>query len=119
MPNYQVQLKQGKNSKTVEIEAKNPEAILAFFEYVTTMKVTLIRQIVYTASTSVIPIDDFNYNTLFMTFAKNETSGASREFVINNVKKNRDEHEIFSKMKDCFEIEGLRIDTIYSSFFKE
>lgn len=120
MPLYQVQSKQGKNIKTIEVEGKSVSSVLAFFEDICTMKVTLIREIVYRAPEhTVIPIDDFNYHTIFMTFARNETSNISREFILNNIKKNRDEHEIFAKMKECFEIDGLKIDSIYSYFFKD
>lgn len=115
---FQVQLKQGKNIKNVDLEAKNVDSILSFFEYASTMKVTLIKEIVYSLPPdSVIPVDDFQYNTLFSTFAKN-TAGVSREFIFNNIKLIRNEREIFQKMRESFEIEGLNIDTIYASMFK-
>jgi glutathione peroxidase-family protein len=118
MPVFQVKLAQGKRSLNEEVEAKSLESLLSFYETCTTMKVMEVRKIVFVAPSDVRPIDDNNYNSLFKTFAKNDTTGISRQFIFHNLKKTKNENEIFAMMKECFEVNGAHIDTIYSSLFK-
>jgi hypothetical protein len=120
MPKYQVQLKQGKNVKVVNVEGKSVPHVLAFFEFVSTMKVTEIRHVVYSApEDTVIPVDDFNYFSYFKAFVKNDDLRISHDYLLNNIKKTRSEKEIFAKMIECFEIDNLPIQSIYSPLFKE
>jgi len=118
MPNYQVQLKQGSNTKVVNLEAKSVQHCLDFFSYISTMLVSEIREIKYQSPDSTPPVDDFNYNGQFRTFAKSDTNKMSRQFIFPNIKKIRDENEIFAKMKECLEIDGATIHSIYASLMK-
>ncbi len=118
MPLYQVQLRQGKNTKVTNVEAKSVSLCLDFFNYITTMQVSEIRQIMYVSPDHIPPIDDFIYNGQFRTFAKSDTNKMSRQFIFHNIKKSRDENEIFLKMKECLEIDGATIHSIYASLIK-
>ncbi|MDP3466026.1 MAG: hypothetical protein Q8R86_09690 [Sulfuricurvum sp.] len=118
MPQYQVQLKQGSNTKVVNVEGKSVPLVLDFFNYITTMKVTEIRQVLFSASDTIIPVDDFNYDGQFRTFAKSDTNRMSRQFIFPNIKRTRNENEIFQKMKECLEIDGASIHSITASLIK-
>lgn len=118
MPNYQVQLKQGKNIKVVNVESSSSAKVLEFFSLISTMKVTEIREVVYTSPSDVIPMDDFNYHSVVKTFAKNKSAGVSKDFLFNNIKKTFDEQELFMAMREYLTIDGLHIDSIYSTIFK-
>lgn len=118
MPFYQIQLKQGSNTKVVNVEAKSVALCLEFFNYITTMQVSEIRKIEYRSPDETPPVDDFNYNGQFRTFAKSDTNKMSRQFIFPNIKKTRDENEIFNMMKQCLEIDGATIHSIYASLMK-
>lgn len=118
MPNYQVQLKQGRNIKSVMVESTSATKVLEFFNLISTMKVTEIKEVVYVAPNDTIPMDDFNYYPSFKTFARNDAQKISKDFFFNNVKKTMNEKEIFMAMKEFLTIDGLHIDSIYSSLFK-
>lgn len=118
MPNYQVQLKQGRNIKSVMVESASATNVLEFFNFICTMKVTEIKEVVYVAPTDIVPMDDFNYHPSFKTFARNDAQKISKDFFFNNVKKTLSEKEIFMAMKEFLTIDGLHIDSIYSSLFK-
>lgn len=119
MPRYQVQLKQGKDVKTVNVMASHYTNVLSFFEAITTMKVFEIRKIEYTAPTDTIPVDDFVYYPTVKTFARIEAGNKSYQMLFNNVKKTIDEQELFALMKTYLEIDEMAIDSIMCTFFKD
>lgn len=119
MPKYQVQLKQGKDVKNVEVFAQNHANVLAFFEAVSTMKVFQIKEIKYTAPTDIIPIDDFNYHPVVKTLAHIDSTNESFQMLFNNVKKTINEHELFNFMKTYLEIDNIAIDSIMCTYFKD
>lgn len=119
MPKFQVQLKQGKDVKNVEVMSSNHTKVLAFFEAITTMKVFQIKEIVYTAPTDIIPVDDFNYHPTVKTLAHIEEGNRSYQMLFNNVKKTIDEQELFTLMKNYLEIDSMTIDSIMCTFFKD
>jgi len=119
MPRYQVQLKQGKDVKTVNVMASNYTNVLAFFEAISTMKVFEIRKIEYTAPTDTIPIDDFIYHPTVKTLAHIDAGDKTFQMLFNNVKKTIDEQELFQLMKTYLEIDEMAIDSIMCTFFKD
>lgn len=119
MPKYQVQLKQGKDVKNVEVFAQNSTNVLAFFEAVTTMKVFQIKKIEYTAPTDTIPIDDFIYHPVVKTLAHVDNTNESFQILFNNVKKTINEQELFQLMKTYLEIDNRQIDSIMCTYFKD
>lgn len=118
MPNYQVQLKQGKNTKVVNVESTSHAKVLAFFNLYCTMQVSEIREVVYTSPSDIIPMDDFNYHSVVKTFAKNKEMGVSKDYLFNNIKKTVNEQELFIAMREYFTVDGLHIDSIYATIFK-
>ena len=117
MPQYRVQLKQGRRTITNHIEAKNVAACKAFFDEITTMKVSEILEIKYVDETHA-PIDDFNYFSLYKGFLKNST-GMSKQIVINNVKLTKNESEIAMACKTYLNVGGTTVHSILSSLFKK
>lgn len=118
MPNFQVSLRQGKNYKTVNVESSSVSKVLEFFNLVSTMKVTEIKEVVYVSPSDVVPMDDFNYHSVVKTFAKNKAGGVSKDFLFNNIKKTVNEQELFLGMKEFLTVDGLHIDSIYATLFK-
>jgi hypothetical protein len=119
MPLYRVQLKQGKRTLVEHIEAKNLTSLLAFYDYITTMKVSEVLKVEYLAPTDIIPIDDFVYNSLFKTFAKSSLSSKSKQFIFHNIKKTVNENELASKIIECLEVDNEPIGSIFATLMKE
>lgn len=119
MPLFHVKLAQGKRSLNEEVEAKSLASLLEFYEAITTMKVMEVREIVYVSPTETRPVDDMQYMSLFKAFAKNDTTGISRQFIFHNIKKTKSSNEVFEMMKLCLEVNNQRIDAIYCDLFKE
>lgn len=117
MPLYRVKLQQGKRTLTEHIEAKSLSDLLAFFDYVSTMKVAEVLKVEYTNPSSVIPVDDFNYHSLFKTFAKTST-GMSKQFIFHNIKKTVNENEMYAKMIQHLEVGNQPIDSIFCALYK-
>jgi len=118
MPLYRVQLKQGKRTLVEHVEAKSLSSLLAFFDYITTMKVSEVLKVEYTNPSDLIPVDDFVYDSLFKTIAKTESTGVSRQFIFHNIKKTVSEKELFLKMRECLEVNNQAIYSIYASLTK-
>jgi|GEM_PF-395181 len=118
MPKFVVQLKQGRDVKSVEVEASNYSNVLQFFETVTTMKVSEIREVVYINPSTIIPLDDFNYFPTFKTILQHESPRVARPLLLNNIKLTLDEREIFSLMKQLLKVDGLSVDSITATVFK-
>lgn len=119
MSKFQVQLKQGRDVKTVTVQAKTFNSVLSFFEAISTMKVFEIRKIEYNAPSDSIPVDDFNYYPVVKTIAHVDDSNENYQMIFNNVKKTINEQELFRLMKEHLEIDGLDIDSIMCTLFKE
>lgn len=117
MPRYRVQLKQGSRTITNHIEAKSVTACLAFFDVITTMKVSEILKIEFTDGTH-SPIDDFNYFSVYKGFVKNNI-GASKQIVINNVKLTKNETDIAMACKEYLDVGGVSVQSITASLFKK
>ena len=94
MPKYRVQLKQGQRTIVDHIEAKSVSDCLAFYENLTTMKVTEILKVEYEApKTSIIPIDDFNYYQIFKGYLHTDTR-QSKQVILHNIKLSKREKDI-------------------------
>ena len=119
MPKYQVQLKQGKDVKNVEVFASNPSNVLSFFDAISTMKVTLIKEIVYESPTDTLPVDDFNYHPVVKLLAYIDNTNESFQMLFNNVKKTINEQDLFQLMKTYLKIDNRSIDSIMCTFFKD
>lgn len=118
MPQYQVSLVQGSNSVTEYIEAKNLAALLDFYQYASTMEVKKVLKVEYVNPSSVYPIDDFNYEKLMKVTARAESTGRSRQFIFHHLKKTVSDEELYAKMKECLEVGGASISSMYSPLRK-
>jgi len=119
MPYYKVQLKQGQRTIVEHIEAKDTSSILAFFEEISTMKVSEILRIEYQMpESSTIPIDDFLYTKLYKSFIKNTDTNISRQIVVHNIKKSKNEKDVANAIRTFLEVGGLRIDSVFTSLMK-
>ena len=119
MPKYRIQLKQGKRTIVEHGEFKSVASALDFYQSLSTMKVTEILRIEYEATDDIIPIDDMNYNSLFKGFVKNDSSKASRQVILHNIKLTKSSDDVFLKIKECMDIGGLNVDSVYCSLFKK
>ena len=117
MPLYRVQLKQGSRTIVNHIEAKSVSNVLGFFNKISTMQVSEILEIKYQDKTTP-PIDDFNYKKLFKGFIRNEEAGISKQIVIQNIKKNINEKDIYKACKQFLEIGSQKVTGVYCSLFK-
>lgn len=117
---FRIQLKQGSKTYVERGEFKSSEHVLTFYNSLTTAKVTEIwggSGLVYKDKT-IPPIDDMNYYRLVKTFAINYDSQKSIPVYIRNVKLTKNSDEIEQLIKECMEIDGLRVDSILSTLFK-
>ena len=117
MPKYRVQLKQGSTTRVAHIEAKSVAACKAFYEAVSTMKVTEILKVEYQAPTDKIPIDDFNYIKLFKGILKDKFS-CSKQIIIHCIKKTVSEDELFNLIKLHLEIDSKTVAGISAGLYK-
>lgn len=117
MPKYRIQLKQGKRTIVEHAEFKSVTHALDFYNTLSTMQVSEILKVEYENDT-IPPIDDMNYFSLFKSMIKNEESKLSRQLILHNIKLTKNENEIFMKIKECCDIGGLNVDSIYCSLFK-
>ena len=118
MPKYRVQLKQGKRTIVSHIEAKSVDAVKSFYDTLTTMKVSEILKIEY-QDTTTPPVDDFNYQSLFKGFIKNRDSRKIKQIILHNIKTTKGEDDIYQACMQYLEIEGLSVDSITASLFKD
>ncbi len=117
MPKYRVQLKQGSRTIVNHIEAKSLNDLLAFYDEISTMKVTQVLEIVY-EDESRPPIDDFNYKPLYKAFIRNEATHKSKQIILHNIKPAKHEDDIVKSIKAHLEIDGLKVDGVVTSLFK-
>ena len=117
MPKYRVQLKQGKRTIVNHIEAKSVSSVLAFYNDLTTMKVTEILKIEYENDT-LPPIDDMNYYSIFKGIMHTNTRLA-KQIILNNIKLSKSEKEIATACSLHLEIEGSNVTSLYSALFKK
>lgn len=117
MPKYRVQLKQGSRTIVNHIEAKSVQAVLDLFNSLTTMKVSEVLKIEFSDDT-LPPIDDMVYYPLVKFMAKNDTSRKTHQVTLHNVKMTKNEAEIDLKIKECLEIDTLKVDSTYCGLFK-
>lgn len=116
MPQYRVQLKQGRRTITTHIEAKSVNDVVQFFEELTTMQVSEVLEVKY-QNNSNPPIDDFNYFSLFKGVVKN-SSRMSKQIVINNLKLSKNENDVYTSCKQHLEIGGQNVEAVQCSLFK-
>ena len=118
MPKYRVQLKQGKRTIVEHIEGKSVDAVLNFYNTLTTMKVTEILKIEYQDNTTP-PIDDYNYQSLFKGFIRNKDSRKMKQIILHNLKKSVNEDDIYNACISNLEIDSLSIDSVTLTLFKD
>ncbi|MDD2651725.1 MAG: hypothetical protein PHX44_01665 [Sulfurimonas sp.] len=119
MPKYRIQLKQGKRTIVEHAEFKSLSHALDFYSTLSTMKVTEILRVEYEDLTENIPIDDMNYNSLFKGFIKNDETRMSKQVLHHNIKLTKSSDDVFAKIKECMDISGLNVDSVYCSLFKK
>ena len=118
MPKYRVQLKQGKRTVVEHIEGKSVNAVLNLYNTLTTMKVTEILKIEY-QDLSTPPIDDYNYQSLFKGFIRNKDSRKMKQIILHNLKPSVNESDIYSACISNLDIDGLSVDSVTLSLFKD
>lgn len=119
MPRYKVQLKQGSRTIVEHIECSSVSNVLAFYELVTTMKVTEVLRIEYELpADTVIPVDDFNYRSIYKGLIKDTATNKSRQIILHNIKLNVSEVDLVPLIKTHINIDGASVDSIFCSLFK-
>ena len=117
MPKYKVQLKQGKRTLVEYGEFKSVAACQAFYETLTTMKLTEILKVEYEDETEP-PVDDFNYRSLFKGVVANKQTRQSRQVILHNIKLSKNESDIYSACVEYMDLNGSNIDSITATLFK-
>jgi len=117
MPNYRVQLKQGRRTITNHIEAKSVADCIAFFQENTTMQVSEVLEIKYIDDT-MPPMDDFMYYSIYKGILKNNVR-MSKQIVLNNVKLTRNETEIAMSAKLHLEVGTMPVESSITGLFKK
>lgn len=118
MPNYKVQLKQGKRTIVAYGEFKNVQAVKNHYNTISTMKVSEISKVEY-EDKATPPIDDYNYMSQFKAFIKNEDTRKSKQVVFNNLKNTLSDSQLYESIKLNMEIGGLKVDSIVTVLYKE
>jgi len=117
MPNYKIQLKQGKRTIVAYGEYKSLTHLLAHYKKISTMQVSEVTQVIF-KDDSLPPNDDFNYMTQFKGFIKNNDSRKSQQVVFNNLKKTLSDPELNQSIIENMEIDGLKVDSIATVLYK-
>jgi hypothetical protein len=117
MPKYRVQLKQGSRTIVNQVEAKSVQSVLDLFNSLTTMKVSEVLKIEFSDDTFP-PIDDMVYYPFVKFMAKNDTSRKANQITLHNIKLTKNESDIDLKIKECIDIDGLKVDSTYCGLFK-
>lgn len=117
MPKYRVQLKQGSRTIVNQVEAASVAAVLNLFNSLTTMQVSEILKIEFSDDT-LPPVDDMVYYPLVKFMARNEATRKSHQIILHNIKMTKNTDEIDLKIKECLEIDTLKIDSTYCGLFK-
>jgi len=118
MPKYKVQLKQGKRTIVEHIEAKSLEAVQSFYSTLSTMKLTEVLKIEF-QDTTTPPIDDYNYQSLFKGYVRNKDTRKSKQIILHNLKSSVNEQDIYTACQNHLEIDGVSIDSVALSLFKD
>lgn len=118
MPKYRIQLKQGKRTIVENQEFKSVSHALDFYNNISTMKVTEVLKIEYEDEVTSIPLDDFNYKSLFKGIIKNDTSKCSKQIILHNIKNTKSDLDVFEAIRANMEIGSLSVHNIYCSLFK-
>lgn len=120
MPNFRIQFKQGSTTRINRLEAKSVQHVLDLYNTLTTVQVSEIwgGATPYMDKT-IPPLDDFAYYPLVKLIARNEDSKKSHQIILHNVKLTKNSDEIASKIKECIEIDGLKVDSVICCLFKE
>ncbi len=119
MSRYRVQLKQGSKTLVERIEASSVSVVQDFYDSFCTMKVTEILKIEYEASSDAnIPIDDFNYISLYKAMIKNTDTNKSKQVVFHHLKNSINENEMAGLIQSNLEIDGFNVDSVYCSLLK-
>ncbi len=118
MAKYQVQLKCASRTIVNRVEAKSVEAVLTFFNTLTSMQVSQILRIEYEDNT-LPPVDDMAYYPLVKFFVANEETRKSIQVVLHNMKLTKNETDVVTLAKECLSIDGLTIDSIRSILIKD
>ena len=117
MSKYKIQLKQGKRTLVAHGEFKSVQHALNHYNTISTMKVSEILKVEYEDSTTP-PIDDFNYQSLFKGFIKNNTSRKTKQVIFHNIKNTKNENDIYISCTANMEIDSLNVDSVTATLFK-
>lgn len=115
---FRVQLKQGSRTIVNHLEADTWEDILAFYNSVSTMKVSEILEVRY-SNDSQPPVDDFNYKRLFKGIIRNEENHKSKQIILHNIKMSINSKDLAGYIKQYLRIAGSRVDGVLTTLFKK
>ncbi|WP_434658477.1 hypothetical protein [Sulfurimonas sp. NW9] len=118
MPKYRVQLKQGKRTIVEHIEAKSVDSVISLYNTLTTMKLTEVLKIEF-QDKSTPPIDDYIYQSLFKGFIKNKDSRKVKQIIFHNLKPGVTELDVYNQAMAHLEIDGLSVDGVTATLFKD
>ena len=119
MPRYRVQLKQGSKTLVERVEASSVSSVQAFYSSFCTMKVTEILKIEYEVSSdATIPIDDFNYISLYKAMIKDTATNKSKQVVFHHLKNSINENDMAALIQSNLKIDGSSVDSVYCSLLK-
>ncbi len=112
---FEVTLKQGSKTSTVQIEALNYQAAISFCEAVTTQRVARVSEVFYMNDIQPPP-DDFNYFKNLKCIIK--ANSKAWQLQLHNIKKTLNANEIETLIKQHLKVDGLTPDSIFVASFK-
>jgi len=117
MPKYRVQLKQGSRTIVNQLEAKSVQAVIDLFNSISTMQVSEVLEIKFTDDT-LPPVDDMVYYPFAKFMCRNEATRKTHQVTLHNIKMTKNSDDIDLKIKECLEIDTLKVDSTYCGLFK-
>ncbi len=117
MPKFRVQLKQGSRTIVNQIEAKDVSSVLTLFNSISTMQVSEILEIKYSDDT-LPPVDDMAYFPFAKFMCRNDTTRKTHQVTLHNIKMTKNSDDIDLMIKQCLEIDTLKVDSTYCGLFK-
>jgi hypothetical protein len=114
---FKVALKQGQKTWIEYIEAPSLEAVLSFYNQVSTAKVIRVEQIVYTSEGNP-PLDDGRYYSLVKVIARNG-AGQSKQFIFHNVRLFLNQRDLSSLIRRYLKVAGQPVEGVLTVLWKK
>lgn len=118
MPIYKITQQQGNRVITSTLEAKSVSDLIAFLTAVLTAEIKYIYKVEFESQKTHYPADDFNYNKQFKALCSNKNR-MTKQILLHNVKKTKNEAELSSLIKTHLEVGGLAISGVSCSLFMD